>query len=316
MTDTAQRPSTEQQVERFRQKYGARAVEAAQKLMPSDFPALIAWRDELDQHYTKVWLDFTYGSMFVRGVLDQRTRFLVLIGQCTVMGHLRQLEQHLRGALANGVTPREALEAILQATIYAGYPPVEAAAEVFRRVAVDLGRLGEVTESQLPLEGRRAERSLERERPTWGVPDEEFPRREELLAKYGWEGLSAGLRLQPTHHVQTVEQLDQVDQHFLKLWLDFIYAEMYTRQVLDDKTRVLVMVGECAVLGEVEQAENHMRCAMLFGATPREVLEVLLQSTIFAGMPRCLRVARLLVRILDEQGRLSELTETQLPLPS
>ena len=46
-----------------------------------------------------------------------------------------------------------------------------------------------------------------------------------------------------------------------------------------------------------------------------EVLEVVLLSTIYCGMPRCLRAAAILERILEEQGRIAELTETQLPLP-
>ena len=114
----------------------------------------------------------------------------------------------------------------------------------------------------------------------------------------------------------STQRLDRIDQHFLKLWLDFIYAGMYVRGVLDDKTRMLCVVGVCVVLDEMIQGENHQRAALTFGATPREVLEVVLQSTIYAGMPRCLRAAGILERILEEQGRIAELTETQLSLPT
>ena len=67
-------------------------------------------------------------------------------------------------------------------------------------------------------------------------------------------------------------------------------------------------------MGEFIQAENHIRNALTHGATPREVLEVILQSTIYVGMPRFVRVVALLQRILEEDGRLVELTDTQLPL--
>jgi alkylhydroperoxidase/carboxymuconolactone decarboxylase family protein YurZ len=52
----------------------------------------------------------------------------------------------------------------------------------------------------------------------------------------------------------------------------------------------------------------------MLGATPREVLEVLLHSTFFCGMPRSLRGVGVLERLLGEQNRMAELTETQLPL--
>ena len=302
-------------IDQLRTKYGATGIDNAARLNPHDFPDLMEWRDAMDQHYARLWLNFTYGGLFTRGILDERTRLLVVIGQCVAMDEMEQLESHIRSALAHGATPREVLEVILQVTVYLGSPKVIRAARVFRQVITELGRMNEITETQLPLDGRNRERSLERERPTWRVPDERFPQREEMMRKYGWQGISAGLRLQPTHHAQTVVRLDRIDQHFLKLWLDFIYAGMYVRGVLDDKTRILCVVGVCVVLDEMTQGENHLRAALTFGATPREVLEVVLQSTVYAGMPRCLRAAGILERILEEQGRTAELTETQLPLP-
>jgi alkylhydroperoxidase/carboxymuconolactone decarboxylase family protein YurZ len=230
------------------------------------------------------------------------------------MDEMGQLPLHIRNALRHA-TPREVLEVILQATVYLGYPKIIRAARVFTRTLKELGRLGEITKTQLPIDGHKRGRSLAAERKTWGVTEADFPRREELLRKFGWEGLSTGFRLQPSHHHKTVEQLERVDRHFLKLWLDFIYAGMYARRILDDRTRILCVIGELFVMGEFVQIENHIRNALTHGATPREVLEVILQSTIYAGMPRFVRVVALLQRILEEDGRLTELTETQLPLP-
>lgn len=301
--------------EKLRRKYGAKGIDNGVRLHPDQFAEMLEWRDELDPHYAKLWLDYTYGGFYQRGVLTDRVRLLVVIAQCVALDEMEALDVHIRAALGQGATPREVLEVLLQITVYLGSFKVTRAVRVFRKIITELGRMDEITKTQLPLEGRNAERSLEAERPTWRVPDERFPRREELMRKYGWHGISAGLRLQPTHHAQTVQRLDRIDQNFLKLWLDFIYAGMYVRGVLDDKTRILCVVGVCTALDEVAQNENHLRAALIFGATPREVLEVVLQSTIYAGMPRSLRAAAILERILQEQGRSAELTETQLPLP-
>ena len=303
----------EKRIAELKKKYGATAIEGAARLHPQDFPGVVEWLDAIDQHYAKLLLDFTYGGMFTRGILDDRTRSLVVIGQYVVMDEMEELGGPIRDALVHGATPREALEVILQAGVYAGYPKVKRATRVFKQVLTALGRMNEIKHTQLPLDGGKSGRSLEKERPTWRVPDS--PRREELLQKYGWQSLSPGLRLQPTHHVKGVERLDRVDQHFNKLWLDFIYAGMYSRGILDDKTRVLCVVGELFVMGELYQAENHIRGALMLGASAREILEVILQSTIYAGMPRFLRFVDVLERALEEQGRSAELTETQLPLP-
>lgn len=300
---------------RLKQKYGARPIDGLARVHPDEVALHVDWCDRLDQHFTKLWLDFTYGGMAGRGILDERTRCLVVVGQFLAMDEMEHFPIHLRNALRHA-TPREVLEVILQATIYLGYPKIMRAARVFTKTLRELGRLDEITRTQLPIDAHKRGRSLEAERKRWGVTEADCPRLEELLRKFGWEGLSTGLRLQPSHHHKSVEQLERVDQHFLKLWLDYIYAGVYTRGILDDRTRILCVIGELFVMGEFVQAENHIRNALLHGATPREVLEVILQSTIYVGMPCFVRVVALLQRILEEDGRFGELTQTQLPLPA
>jgi len=306
----------EERIEQLRRKYGAKAIDNALRLHPQDFPDLVEWVDELDQNYAQLWLDFTYGGMFGRRVLDDRTRNLVVVGQMVAMDEMEELPRHIRGALNCGATPREVLEVILQTTVYLGYSKARRGARVCREVLRALGRLEEITKTQLALDGGKSERSLDKERPAWKVTPEQFPRMQELLRKYSWQSLSPGLRLQPTHHVQSVERMDRVDQNFNKLWLDYIYSGMYSRGILDDKTRVLCVVGELFVMGEFHQAENHIRGALMHGASARDVLEVILQSTIYAGMPRFVRFVAILESILEKEGRLAELTDTQLPVSS
>ena len=303
------------EISRLKQKYGARAIDGLVRAQPDHVAKHIEWCDGLDPHFTKLWLEFTYGGMTGRRILDERKRCLILVGQFLVMEDWDQLAMHIRNALRHA-TPREVLEVLLQATVYLGYPKIMRATRVFTKVIKQLGRMKEITGTQLPITGRREKRSLAAERKTWGIAKKECPRQEELLRKFGWEGLSTGFRLQPSHHHKTVEQLERVDEHFLKLWLDYIYAGMYTRGILDDQTRILCVIGELMVMGEFIQAENHIRNALTHGATPREVMEVILQSTIYVGMPRFVRVVALVERVVKELGRLDELTNTQLPLPA
>ena len=103
---------------RLKQKYGAAAIESLARVHPDHVSEHIAWCDALDRNFTKLWLDFTYGGMAGRGILDERTRCLVLVGQFVVMDEMEQLPIHLRNAL-HRATPREALEVILQAALRA-----------------------------------------------------------------------------------------------------------------------------------------------------------------------------------------------------
>ena len=291
-------------IARLRERYGDALVDEGLRQHPTAFLDLIGWSDELDPHYTRLWLEFTYGGVYKRGILDERTRTLVVVGQFVTLNELEELPVHIRAALDAGVKPREVLEVILQTTVYLGYSRTRRAAAVFRKVMVELGLLEELLASAPPPEGKGLPRDFERERATW---QDDYPERAAMLERYGWERLSPGLMLQPFHHRHTVERVDRVDPDYTRRWLECIYAGMYMRGILDERTRILCIIGNRFVAGDVDQAQNHMRGVLYHGATPREVLEVILQSTIYAGMPRFIRFIAALERVLETEGRLDEL---------
>jgi len=300
-----------QRIEQLKQKYGAKAIENGMRLRPSDFLEEVEWRDIIDQHYTRAWLDFTYGGLFTRKALDERTRLLVSIAQFLSLNEFEELERQIPSALAAGAKPREVLEVILQATVYIGYIKAGRGARLCIKVLEGLGRLDEITSTQLPLDGRAPERSLDEERQRWPAAKsaEEAALREQLLEKYGWHGVSTRIRTQSHQGYDSIKSLNRTDPQYLKLWFDFIYGELYTRGIVDDRTRLLVMVGICLAVNEPIQLENHMRGALLFGATPREVMEVIVHSTAYVGMPTTILTGRMLERILKEENRLAELTQ-------
>ena len=298
-----------ERIERLKRKYDARAIDNGMRLRPDDFLDEVEWRDRIDQHYTRSWLEFTYGGLFTRKGLDEKTRLLVSIAQFGAMGELEELERHVPGALAAGATPREVLEMMIQTTVYIGYVRASRGLRACVKVLERLGRLDEITKTQLPLEGRLPERSLAEERKKWPAAKsaEETAWRERLVEKYGWKGVSTRTRTQNHQSAEGINTWDRVDPHYLGLWFDFIYGELYPRGIVDDRTRLLMMVGVCLALNEPVQLENHIRGSMLLGATPREVLEIIVQSTAYCGMPTTVQTVRVLDRVAKEMNRQGEL---------
>ena len=298
-----------ERIERLKKKYGAAIIDNGMRLRPDDFLDEIEWRDRIDQHYTRSWLTFTYGGLFTRKGLDERTRLLVSIAQFNAMGELEEMERQIPGALAAGATPREVLEIVLQTTVYIGHVRASRGMRACVKVLERLGRLDEITKTQLPLEGRTPERSLAAERPKWppAKSPEEAAWRERLIEKYGWKGVSTRTRTQNHQSSKGIDAYDRIDPHYLGLWFDFIYGELYPRGIVDDRTRLLMMVGVCLALDEPVQLENHIRGSMLLGATAREVLEVCIQSTTYCGMPTTNQVVLVVERIAKEMGRAKEL---------
>ena len=129
-------------------------------------------------------------------------------------------------------------------------------------------------------------------------------KREQLFEKYNNTGLETGIRLQGEHFLNRVEEFDELDPSWTEAWLTWIYDHLYNRNVLDDKTRVLVVLGECCVLGAEMQIPNHIRSAMRAGATEKEVLEVILQSAVYGGIPRMVVAMKHFRSLMKDLGKL------------
>jgi alkylhydroperoxidase/carboxymuconolactone decarboxylase family protein YurZ len=264
----------------------------------------MGWTDELDPHFARAWSAYT-GGLAARQILTDRVRFLVGIGECTMIGEPEAAIRLAEAALAAGVSIVEIHEVLLQGCIYAGRPTVQPTLDAFADFVEGRGLQDELLRSRLPLEGGNQNRSLERERVTWPA-QHHFRRVDEMLEKYDWRGVSTSVMTQPKHAAALLETLDVVDPDYASLWLNFIYTEMYSRRVLDDRTRTLVMIGDCLAMGSRDQTENHMRNALALGASLEEVLEVVLQSLQYLGTVRSQWGIQIWQKIEAEQRQASQ----------
>ena len=288
-------------------KYGPRAFEAGHAVQPDTFDGRVEQRDSLDQHFTQLWLDFAIKGISQRPGLDLRTRLLVLIGQYTMAKSHAALEDTIKAAFNANVPVREVLEIVLQCVVYGGHTVVEPAIEVFHRVAQERGLMDELRDSQLPRDGTDASRSYEQERTTWHAADVADPRLAQLMEHHGWLAVGRGLALRPRHHLNILSWLDTIDRDFADLWVKFCYGGMYSRGIVDDKTRLLCMIGDCLAVNEETNARGHMRGALRNGASPREVLEVIFQTCVNFGMPPMLKALEVFVELMAEDHRLAEI---------
>lgn len=281
---------------------------AVETFLPTSTSRLEELFGRVDPTFATTWKRHV-SSLLARTELDTRTRFLVLTCQYTVTRQTEPLEENLDAALSAGVDGAELLEVMLQAYVYTGPWVVAQACESFERV---LERRGEELPDLSDRVVDRSARSVEDERQAWSDADASDPRLESLLERYGFHGISNGLRLRPGHHINMIDVLDALDPDFLQIWEDAVYDGMYGRGVLDDRTRLLCVVGATLSLGETHQSRRHMRAALRAGAKPREVLEVIFHTTAFFGHPYVMPAAfDDLIRILDDEGRVTELVSEE-----
>ena len=78
--------------------------------------------DALTKPLQDLVVEYGWGAIWARPGLDRRTRSLINIGMLTALNRPHELQVHLKGALNNGCSRDEIVEAILQTGIYCGLP--------------------------------------------------------------------------------------------------------------------------------------------------------------------------------------------------
>ncbi|WP_329541059.1 carboxymuconolactone decarboxylase family protein [Streptomyces sp. NBC_01358] len=83
------------------------------------------------------------------------------------------------------------------------------------------------------------------------------------------------------------------------------FGDIYDRPGLADRDRQLVTLGMLTALGGCEpQLEVHINAALNVGLTTEEIVEALLHSAVYCGMPRALNATFVAKKVFAERDLL------------
>ena len=95
---------------------------------------------------------------------------------------------------------------------------------------------------------------------------------------------------------RSVEDLRDVAPDLADWIVDFAYGDVLARPGLDYRTRQLAIIAALASSGHAQpQLRAHLEGALKVGCRPQEIIEVILQTAVYAGFPaavNALEVAR------------------------
>lgn len=87
------------------------------------------------------------------------------------------------------------------------------------------------------------------------------------------------------------KELEDVAPEISRFVVEFPYSEIYTRQEVDLKTRELCTVAALTAIGTIPQLKDHINAALNVGNTPREIVEIIMQMSAYAGFPKAINGA-------------------------
>ena len=76
---------------------------------------------------------------------------------------------------------------------------------------------------------------------------------------------------------------------FARMAIEFSFGDLYARDVLALKDREVVAISSLAVLGDTgPHLRIHVRAALQLGVSKCEIIEILMQTAVYAGFPAAL----------------------------
>lgn len=234
--------------------------------------------------------DFAFGDVLSRDGLDATSKQLAVISMLATVGNRAELlRAHIRGAVRGGTSRTQVIEALIQLSVYAGFPAALNAFAAARQVFDEPGLATSVASAaaEAAQSGNHANR---RER---GLAT--------LKATSGGTGDAV------------VRSFDDIAPEIGALIVDHSYGDIFCRPGLDPKTRELTA---CAVLaGSLTAASEtplrvHVAAALNVGATDQEIVETLLNVAAYRGYPAVQRAMAIAgeeftkrgISVSDEQG--------------
>jgi 4-carboxymuconolactone decarboxylase len=125
------------------------------------------------------------------------------------------------------------------------------------------------------------------------MSDERFERGMKTLQEVSGEGAE-----------RVLDALADVSPELAKQVVSWGFGEIYSRPELPPRDRQLVTLGMLTALGVEAQLEVHINASLNVGLTPKEIVEVFLQSAGYCGFPRALNATFVAKKVFAERGLL------------
>lgn len=272
---TGGKDSVAQQARNITNRY-TRGIETLKKVGGSDYDRIIRTLEPFSPDLARLVVEHVFGDIVSRPGLDLKYREIATVAALTAIGSVRPaLKYHIHGMLNVGCSPREVVETILHSIVYAGFPAAQDGITIAREVFKERGIQYQPVSSR--PKGDRYQLGIS------------------YLSQTGGEKVKA-----------IANQFTNIAPDLSRLSVEFAHGEIWNRPGLDLKSHELATLAMMTAVGNQDNSMRyHVEAAIRAGATQTEIVELLLQMTIYAGYPKALtavEAARETFKILEKQG--------------
>jgi 4-carboxymuconolactone decarboxylase len=116
----------------------------------------------------------------------------------------------------------------------------------------------------------------------------------------GWEKLK---EIDGEAGERVVEALKSIAPDLARYTIEYPFGDVYSRAGLDKKSREIATVAALSAMGNAAaQLKVHIGAALNVGCTPEEIVEIIIQMSVYAGFPAALNAAFVAKEVFSDRG--------------
>ena len=103
------------------------------------------------------------------------------------------------------------------------------------------------------------------------------------------KGLKNLEKIHPEASKALMENLKDIAPDLGRFVVEFPYGDVYERPGLDLKSREIATIAALTAIGDTKpELKDHIKGALNVGCNRKEVIEVIIQMSVYAGFPRAI----------------------------
>jgi 4-carboxymuconolactone decarboxylase len=227
-----------------------------------DFEGPVNRLAQISPDLARFTVEYPYGDVLSRPGLDLRVRQICTISSLIAQGSVQsQLKFHMNGLLNVGGQPQDLVEILFVATAILGFPAAINAIGIVRQI---------LSERDIVIV------------PVLATDTDGTDRYRRGLRSF--HDLMFG-----TDSLDSITSLSEISPELAQWSIEFVFGDVLARGALEAKVKQLVIVSMLATVGNRENVLRlHLVGALGCGATIAELIEVLIQISVYAGFPAAL----------------------------
>ena len=239
----------------------SRGLEMLRRIGGENFDGPINALAETSADLSRFTVEYPYGDVLSRPGLDLPIRQICTVSMLLADGSAQpQLKFHIAGFLNAGGSPEAIVELLFVSVAVLGFPATINAVGIVRSVFAE------------------RELAFEPIKPETGDG-----------AGRGWTGRDMLDRLVAGDAQEYFDRFAGTAPELAQLSIDFGFGEALARNGLDHKTKLLSIIAMLAASGNrTEALRLHLSGAIANGVTREEIIELLIQLSVYRGFPSAL----------------------------